>query len=236
VVQKESLIKFKYMTLEEMVDLPPDKQKSLFKRLNQERQKGKTCNYASVYGAGGAKIGEAAGIPTEEGFDLHKAYWDVNWSVKSLSGDQTIKYFYKLPNGDTTFKIYKGSDLIPGDTDSKKERRAKYNLANKAESLWLLNPVSKLWYSLRYPKDIFSTLNQGTGVYCFDLWIKKFTEKRSQLTGQMHDEVILTVKKGYREQCEKLLRESIAEVNEELNLNRELDIDCQFGNSYSEIH
>jgi hypothetical protein len=27
--------------------------------------------------------------------------------------------------------------------------------------MWLWNPVSQLWYSLRYEKDIFSTLNQG---------------------------------------------------------------------------
>ena len=38
-------------------------------------------------------------------------------------------------------------------------------------SLWLFNPVSKLWYSLRAEKDIFSTLNQGTGTFCFDMWL-----------------------------------------------------------------
>ena len=27
--------------------------------------------------------------------------------------------------------------------------------------MWLYNPVSKFWYSLRQPKDKFSTLNQG---------------------------------------------------------------------------
>jgi hypothetical protein len=46
----------------------------------------------------------------------------------------------------------------------------------------------------------------------------------------------LTIKKGHREACEKLLRESIREVNEELGLNREMDIDVQFGNSYKDIH
>jgi hypothetical protein len=37
------------------------------------------------------------------------------------------------------------------------------------KTMWLYNPVSKFWYSAIY-KDIFSTLNQGTGVYCFDTW------------------------------------------------------------------
>ncbi|MNV79603.1 DNA polymerase I [compost metagenome] len=102
--------------------------------------------------------------------------------------------------------------------------------------MWLFNPVSELWYSLRYEKDRFSTLNQGTGVYCFDKWIMEFRKRRPQLTGQVHDEVVLTVKKGYREEVIKLLKEAIAVVNEELKLNRELDVDVQFGQSYADIH
>lgn len=31
------------------------------------------------------------------------------------------------------------------------------------DQMWLWNPVSQFWYSLRYEKDKFSTLNQGTG-------------------------------------------------------------------------
>ncbi len=101
---------------------------------------------------------------------------------------------------------------------------------------WLYNPVSKFWYSLRTDKDRFSTLNQGTGVYCFDMWIENFRKKRSQLTGQMHDEVILCIKEGSEEKARKLLKEAIKETNEQLKLNRELDVDIQFGKSYSEIH
>ena len=47
--------------------------------------------------------------------------------------------------------------------------------------MWLFNPVSELWYSLRYEKDRFSTLNQGTGVYCFDRWIWYILSKREQV-------------------------------------------------------
>lgn len=103
-------------------------------------------------------------------------------------------------------------------------------------SKWLYNPVSKLWYSLRAEKDRFSTLNQGTGVFCFDTWIKNIRKKRPQLTGQMHDEIILCIKKGFREQCERLLRSALKETNEELQLNRELDCSVQFGDAYSAIH
>lgn len=102
--------------------------------------------------------------------------------------------------------------------------------------MWLFNPVSKFWYSLRYEKDIFSTLNQGTGVYCFDSWIMSFREKRKQLTGQFHDEVILQIKKGSREKCKKLLKSAIGTVNDNLKLNVQLDVDIQFGDTYAEIH
>lgn len=102
--------------------------------------------------------------------------------------------------------------------------------------MWLFNPISKFWYSLRSDKDRFSTLNQGSGVYAFDMWIRNFMEVRWQLTGQMHDEIILTVKKGNREAAERLLRDAIDKTNDQLKLNRDLDIDVQFGDSYAEIH
>lgn len=102
--------------------------------------------------------------------------------------------------------------------------------------MWLYNPVSKLWYSLRNEKDIFSTLNQGTGTYCFDCWVREIISVRPQLTAQFHDEVVLCVKKGHREKAVKLLKDCISKVNKKLKLNRELDVDVQFGGNYAEIH
>jgi len=46
----------------------------------------------------------------------------------------------------------------------------------------------------------------------------------------------LEVKKGNRDNCVKLLENSIKKVNRMLKLNRELQVDVQFGNNYSEIH
>ena len=101
---------------------------------------------------------------------------------------------------------------------------------------WIFNPVSKFWYSLRYDKDRWSTINQSTGTYVFDSWVKKFRAKRPQLTAQFHDEVVLEIKQGYREKAESLLRDAMQEVNEELKLNVTIDIDVAFGDSYGEIH
>ncbi len=101
---------------------------------------------------------------------------------------------------------------------------------------WIYNPISTFWYSLRNEKDKFSTFIQGSGVYCFDTWLAFLRQKRPQLTAQFHDEHILCVKKGYRDQCEALIREALDETNELLNLNVKLGCDVQFGSRYSEIH
>lgn len=104
------------------------------------------------------------------------------------------------------------------------------------KEMWLFNPVSRFWYSLRYKKDIFSTLNQSTGVFCFDSWIREFRKIRPQLTGQFHDEVILEIKEGQEEKCKKLLLSAIDKVNNLLKLNVTLGIDIQFGKTYADIH
>jgi hypothetical protein len=102
--------------------------------------------------------------------------------------------------------------------------------------MWLQNPINGFWYSLRYEKDIFSTLVQGSASYVFDKWVSIFRSKRPQLTAQFHDEVVLCVRKGNRERATALLFEAMAELNKQLKLNRELGIEVQFGNRYSEIH
>ena len=101
---------------------------------------------------------------------------------------------------------------------------------------WLWNPVSKMWLFLKADKDKFSTLNQSTGTYAFDRWVFHILERRPQLTGQFHDEVILELKKGNQDAMTKILKDAIADVNAELNLNRALDCDVDFGDNYSEIH
>ena len=102
--------------------------------------------------------------------------------------------------------------------------------------MWLFNPVSRLWYSLRHEKDIFSTLNQGTGVFCFDSWIREVKKRRKQMTGQFHDEGIWCLKVGHRDEMSKILKDSIQAVNKQLKLNVQLDVDIQFGKTYADIH
>lgn len=102
--------------------------------------------------------------------------------------------------------------------------------------MWLFNPVSKFWYALRFEKDRFSTLNQGTGVYCFDMQVRNIRKRGVRLCGQFHDEVIFPLLKGSEEEYRNLLQEAIVETNEALKLNVPLGISVDFGYSYADIH
>lgn len=108
---------------------------------------------------------------------------------------------------------------------------------------WQLNPINGFWYLLKADKDRFSTLAQGSGAYGFDCWIinmmkicKQRWKKDLPLVGDFHDEVILRVNKGNQEIISDMMREAIDITNGQLKLNRNLDIDIQFGSSYAQIH
>lgn len=104
------------------------------------------------------------------------------------------------------------------------------------KELWLKNPINGFYYSLRYKKDIFSTLNQGSGVYVFDTWLKYILEKRPQLSAQFHDEIVLQLLKGHREGCTRLLQWAMDRTNEELGLNVTINFDAAYGDSYADVH
>ena len=104
------------------------------------------------------------------------------------------------------------------------------------DETWLLNPVSGFWHNLRSDKDRFSTLNQSTGVFCFDTWLAILSNGGLYPIGQFHDEVILAVPKGHEEDTENMLKKAIGIANDKFKLNVPLDVDVQFGASYSEIH
>jgi hypothetical protein len=102
--------------------------------------------------------------------------------------------------------------------------------------MWVQNPVSRFWHSLRYEKDVFSTLNQSTGAYCFDKWVAYYRSRRPNIIGQFHDESINLVKEGEQDEHTKTLIWAIEKLNQELKLNVDLGIDVQYGQRYSDVH
>ena len=169
-----------------------------YKAIGVKRSLSKTVNFAGVYGAGPPKIAKSSGMPLDKAYSLHKAYWDLNWSVKQIAKD-------------TRHKIVDGK-------------------------MWLYNPVSGFYYSLRYEKDKFSTLNQGTGVYCFDNYVREVRQMGYKICGQFHDEIIFPLQIGNEERVKQDLLKCIDNVNDKLKLNVKLGISIQFDRRYSEIH
>ena len=102
--------------------------------------------------------------------------------------------------------------------------------------MWVQNPVSGFWHSLRYEKDVFSTLNQSTGAYCFDKWVAYYRTRRPNIIGQFHDESINLVKEGEQNEHSDALNWAIEKLNKELKLNVDLGIDIQYGQRYSDVH
>jgi len=86
----------------------------------------------------------------------------------------------------------------------------------KNGELWMQNPVSRFYHSLRYEKDRFSTLNQGTGVYCFDTWTKYVRQEGVEFCGQFHDEHIAPVQKGKEEETVKIYTEALEKQTKSL--------------------
>ena len=102
--------------------------------------------------------------------------------------------------------------------------------------MWLKNPVSGFWHQLRADKDRFSTLNQSTGVYCFDTWVAFCRAAGLKVCGQFHDETITPILKRDADRAVRLQQVAIDKANKKLKLNVTLDISPQVGNNYADIH
>ena len=188
-------------------------------------------------------LAKHAGVITQDDIDKHN------------SGERSLKALrknYKVVNYSATYGI--GADKLARETGmSLREARSlkdafwsrNWSVQKVAESakvkecldgFWLWNPVSNFWYSLRNEKDRFSTLNQGTGVFCFDSWVAACRKQGIKTIGQFHDEVIALVEEGGETVVRDKMEKAVSQLNEELSLNVPLGTDVQFGNTYADIH
>lgn len=104
------------------------------------------------------------------------------------------------------------------------------------KQLWLWNPVAQMWYYLKNTKDIFSTLNQGTGVYCFDTWLRNVRNQGIKIMLQYHDELGFDFLKTEQDKIKEILNSSIKQANQKLKLNVPLGISIDIGDNYGEAH
>jgi hypothetical protein len=106
----------------------------------------------------------------------------------------------------------------------------------KDGSLWLYNPVSGFWMSLRYHKDTFSTLNQSTGVFVFDTWLSYVIQEGLPVIMQYHDEFLGFVHKDEQETALRSVNAATDKMNQALNLNVNIGSDTSFGLNYADVH
>ena len=198
---------------------------------------------------------------SKEGFDphldlaLHAGVITQDDIDKHNSGERSLKALrknYKVVNYSATYgvgapKLARETGMTQGEAKTLlnafwSRNWAIEKVASRLQtrelfgSMWLKNPVSGFWHSLRSEKDRFSTLNQSTGVFCFDKWVKECRGMGLQTIGQFHDEIIVLTKEGDEDKVENIMQMSINNVNHEVNLNVPLGTDVQFGNTYADIH
>ena len=193
-----------------------------------------------------------SGAMTEEEVEQHKLYGETEG--KEGKSFKEMRDMYKMANYSCVYGVGapKFSDsvgctvkearkIIKGYWDrnwSIKQLPKDMVVKTVDEQMWLLNPVNNFWYSIRAEKDIFSTLNQGTGAFVFDCWLKYMMAEGVIPFLQYHDEKLSLVKrqKGAREKHKKIIESSMEKVNNALQLNVEILVDVQFGWTYADVH
>lgn len=106
----------------------------------------------------------------------------------------------------------------------------------KDGSLWVKNPISGFWHNLRDMKDIWSTLNQSTGVYVFDNWLAFVLKEGVPMVMQYHDEGLFYTKKDDTERFGLLFQRVEEALNNKLQLNVRVSSDWKTGDNYADVH
>lgn len=228
-LSKEEVIRYK--ELDKKKDQTPEEHKE-FVILKNKRGIAKIGNFSMTYGAQPPTVAESINKPIEDAQKLFNIYWERNWSVKKIAEDFRVRIIFK----DGSVKDYINKSLIDFSTD-KNKRRQWYSFSETIDSMWLLNPYSNFYYSLRKPKDAFSTGNQGLGVWCFDNFVREVRQKGIRISLQYHDEIgFVFLKSKSKEEIVQKLKECISKVNDRLQLPIPIDISADFGVNYAECH
>lgn len=171
------------------------------------RALGKTVNYASIYGAGAAKIALTAKISLEEAKQAHDGYWKVNWSVNAIADEQVVitcsrgkKWLINPING----------LLYSLRTDKDRFSTLCQGTGSYLFDMWLVIILSKM-KSRWGVATLTAQMHDELVVVCRD-----------------NPSVI--------EELTKMLYDSIIEVSNKFMMRRDLGCDVQVGYRYSDIH
>ena len=191
---------------------------------------------SSVYKVGAPTLAKNLDCTKEEAETILDGYWTMNKSVLDVEKDLLLKVIHKTGE----VKVYKTVDFLPKD-NSKKEKKRCQKLQNSflqtVNTMYILNPVSNFWISLRYFKDIFSSLNQSTAVFVFDCYLQEVRKRVNTVMLQIHDEYLCYFNNNIsKDSILKYLKECISKVNDKIKFSIPMDISADFGVNYAECH
>lgn len=171
------------------------------------RKKGKTTNYASVYNAGAAKIAQAAGVPESEGVILHKAYWELNWSVKAIADEQVV------------IRDARGAKWLVNPING-----LCYSLRKESDRFSTLAQGTGSFFFDMWVDNILTAMENKWGV------------KRLSGSFHDECIICMGDTEANREAIASIIKEAVHKVNADYGLRRKLDCETQFGQRYSDIH
>lgn len=186
-----------------------------------------------------------AGAITQEQADAHKAGKEDHGKVRHIykTGNYSLQYGVGVPKlaksaGVSQSKAKEVKEIYWERNWAVKKAADSFKVKHKSGEMWMLNPVNGFYYNLRSEKDKFSLACQGGGTYVFDMWLYYMRSKGVKISLQMHDEKGSYLKDCPKEiaQREKDLKWAVQQVNKSLKLNRDMDVDVQFGKSYADVH
>lgn len=111
-----------------------------------------------------------------------------------------------------------------------------FNIKKIGDELWILNPISKFRHNLRHEKDAFSTVNQSSAVYCFNMWLYNITQEGIWPMLQTHDDLAIRCDEKAVEIVKDVINKSMDKLNRQLKLNVALACEVQIGDNLSETH
>lgn len=195
------------MTLQEMKELPPDKQKELIAKIAAARKLGKTTNYASVYNAGAAKIAQAAGVSLSEGKKLHEGYWKLNWSVKAIADEQVV------------IRDSRGRKWLVNPING-----FCYALRSEADRFSTLAQGTGSYFFDMWVDEILEEQQ------------RRYSRKTLTGEFHDENVFVIKDLQKYRDEFAEMITTAIDKVNEKYKLRRKLGCETQFGYRYADIH
>lgn len=111
-----------------------------------------------------------------------------------------------------------------------------FRTINVGDETWAYNPISKFFYYVRNPKDLYSIINQSSAVYCFNMWVWNCTQQGIWPVTQSHDDSLYIVPGNEVDKTKAIIDEAMRKVNEQLQLNVVLDCETQVGLNVAETH